>query len=199
MILDGRNLSNGSHLQCDVLVVGSGPAGITLSRHLSQAGVEVIVLEAGGRRFSRSGQNNFAGEVVTPDLQPPLHSYRMRQFGGGSNVWGGRCSSFDDIDFEQRSWVPESGWPITNSTLRPYYSRAHEYLDLGEFCYNVNECFDDTCTSLFPGMIWNQITDKETLAMESANKFSKEIWKGAKRPAEYASSSSFRLHRTEIE
>ena len=30
----------------------------------------------------------------------------------------------DPIDFEQRDWVPFSGWPMTRETLSPYYERA---------------------------------------------------------------------------
>ena len=36
----------------DVCVVGTGPAGITLARKLSEAGQTVLLLEAGGLDYS---------------------------------------------------------------------------------------------------------------------------------------------------
>jgi choline dehydrogenase-like flavoprotein len=159
MIIDARNIADGTVLSCDVVVVGSGPAGTSLALELGARGAQIILLEAGGERYSRREQEHFAGEVVNPDVQPPLDLYRSRQFGGGSNVWGGRCSPFDPIDFEKRSWVPFSGWPINNATLEDYYVRAHEFLDIGDFCYDAESCLDGERAVPFPGMVWDKIDD----------------------------------------
>ena len=50
--------------------------------------------------------------------------------------WGGWCRPLEPIDFEQRAWVPYSGWPITRATLEPYYPLAQEFCQLGEFSYD---------------------------------------------------------------
>ena len=88
MLIDSRSIPDGATLSCDVAVVGSGPAGISLALQLAERGVQIAVLEAGGERYSRWEQKHFVGEVTDPNLQPPLDRYRSRQFGGGSNVWG---------------------------------------------------------------------------------------------------------------
>ncbi len=36
----------------------------------------------------------------------------------------------NSIDFEERSWVPYSGWPFDIETLDPYYDRASAYFQL---------------------------------------------------------------------
>jgi choline dehydrogenase-like flavoprotein len=64
-----------------------------------------------------------------------LDQTRLRFFGGTTNIWGGRCALLDPIDFERRSWVPHSGWPIGRAELDPYYRAAHAALELGEFNY----------------------------------------------------------------
>ncbi len=43
---------------------------------------------------------------------------------------GRRCAPFDTIDFEQRAWVPESGWPFQRDALDPYLERTAKYLGL---------------------------------------------------------------------
>jgi choline dehydrogenase-like flavoprotein len=159
MIVDTRRIPDGTTLSCDVVVVGSGPAGISLALQLADHGVQIVLLEAGGERYSRREQKHFAGEVVNPDLQPPLDRYRIRQFGGGSNVWGGRCCPYDQIDFERRPWVPFSGWPINDATLERHYLRAHELLDIGEFRYDARDCLDDKCVAPLPGVTWDKIND----------------------------------------
>ena len=56
---------------------------------------------------------------------------RLRFFGGSTNHWEGSCRTFDPIDFETRSWVPDSGWPISYHDLEPYYDRAFPYIEVG--------------------------------------------------------------------
>jgi choline dehydrogenase-like flavoprotein len=41
----------------------------------------------------------------------------------------------DASDFEQRDWVPFSGWPIRRDELVPYYQRAQRLCGLGEFLF----------------------------------------------------------------
>jgi choline dehydrogenase-like flavoprotein len=45
--LDGRTLERPRSFDCDVVVVGSGPAGATVARALALEGLDVIVLEEG--------------------------------------------------------------------------------------------------------------------------------------------------------
>ena len=58
--------------------------------------------------------------------------YRYRLFGGSTVAWGGGCLPYDTIDFEQRSFVPYSGWPITFDSIIPYYRRACVYREIGD-------------------------------------------------------------------
>jgi hypothetical protein len=44
----------------------------------------------------------------------------------------------NDIDFEQRDWVPYSGWPITRADLEDYYQKASEVLKLPDYRYFFN-------------------------------------------------------------
>ncbi|PKA41989.1 GMC family oxidoreductase [Rhizobium sullae] len=114
----------------DVLIVGSGPVGLTLAKELRQADKRVLVVESGGLDQS-AASNELAGALI---LEPATHDdVRIcvsRQFGGTSNLWTGRCLPFDPIDFENR--FPDGRWPISYDEIRPFYDRAVEYANCGQ-------------------------------------------------------------------
>ena len=119
----------------DVCVIGAGAAGIALVRDLQQHGHEVCLLEAGGLDFDHQTQALFSGCNIGQPYYD-LDQARLRFFGGTTNIWGGRCVPLNHIDFERREWVPHSGWPISRDDLEPWYQRAHESLELGEYDYS---------------------------------------------------------------
>lgn len=125
-------------LECDVCIVGAGFAGIALASELSQSSMRVVVLESGGLKTDSVTEDLNKGSVVS-EHHGPLHLYRQRRFGGTSAVWGGRCAPFDKIDFEQRDWVPGTGWPLSRDDLDPFYERAYAYCDLGRYGVYIDE------------------------------------------------------------
>ena len=153
MIRDARKIASGSTLECDVCVVGAGAAGIALTLELKQAGVDVILLEAGGVNGSGKSLSLYRGECVDRERHLPLDSARYRQLGGTTRLWGGRCIPFDGIDFEQRSYIPHSGWPFGRSELDPYYAAASSYCECGEYSYRVAEALADPSADMIPGFI----------------------------------------------
>ncbi|MBV9418942.1 MAG: GMC family oxidoreductase [Alphaproteobacteria bacterium] len=60
----------------------------------------------------------------------------MRYLGGGTNHWGGWTRPLDPIDFEQRDWMPYSGWPFGIETLKPYFPRAQALTECGTWSYD---------------------------------------------------------------
>jgi choline dehydrogenase-like flavoprotein len=112
----------------DVCIVGTGPAGITLARKLSQSGKRVILLEAGGPDYSEQSQDFYECESVGHDAWPKFT--RLRYFGGTSNHWSGRCRPFDSSDFDSQEINGLPGWPIRYSALEPYLREAMDILDL---------------------------------------------------------------------
>lgn len=114
---------------CDVCIVGTGPAGSTLARELSGGGLRVVLLESGGLDRMESAD---ALDAIVNVGRPRATQWAVRNriVGGSSHTWGGRCAPFDTIDFEQRAWVPESGWPFQRDALDPYLERTAKYLGL---------------------------------------------------------------------
>ena len=159
MELDAREIPDGGCLSCDICVVGTGAAGLTVANELAGSGIELIVLEAGGRWFERPTQSLYGGEVVDPTTHSPLHQYRERRLGGTTSTWGGRCIPFDGIDFERRSYVPQSGWPFDASELEPFYRRAHSYCEVGQYSYEARDALSsDLPVSMVPGFAGKDVT-----------------------------------------
>jgi len=139
VIIDARQLEVGRRLETDICIVGSGAAGITTAMELARSGWDVMVLEAGGTRAEQDLQDPCRGVLEPGTDHDPLDLVRQRRLGGTTNQWGGRCAPLQRLDFEHRSWLPGSGWPIGLDQLRPFYERAHAYCQLGLFEYTADQ------------------------------------------------------------
>jgi choline dehydrogenase-like flavoprotein len=129
VIEDLHKLPADTVFDADLCIVGAGAAGITLAMQFANSPVKVVVLEGGGIGFEPDSQALYEGENVGLARLPMVRS-RLKMFGGTTNHWGGRCAPLNPIDFQQRSWVPHSGWPIGRADLDPYYARAIPVCDL---------------------------------------------------------------------
>lgn len=110
-----------------VVVIGTGPAGMSLAERLASHGVPSLLVEAGGYDGSAESQDFYRGTVIG-DHYLDLHACRLRQFGGSSGCWSGWCRPLDEDDFLPRPDVPHTGWPIRHSDLAPYDAPASAYL-----------------------------------------------------------------------
>ena len=126
MFINANKLSGHTKINTDICVIGAGAAGIILGLELNRTSVKVAILESGN--FSPDDLNKSLSDFSTIHL-PIDPTSRVRAFGGTTTVWAGRWKPHDEIDFEQRSWIPCSGWPIQKKDLNPYYERAAMLLD----------------------------------------------------------------------
>ncbi len=115
-------------VRADYCVIGAGPAGITVSNGLLAAGASVVLVDSGDW-----GEDDAAQELNHGDADGPiikgyrnyLRHGRRRQVQGSAAAWGrGWCMPFRAIDYEPRSWVAHSGWPVARNQLLPYEQRA---------------------------------------------------------------------------
>lgn len=143
MIENANTVPRGTTVQADVCIVGAGAAGIPLALSLSGKGLSVLLLEAGERTQDPKAQAHYEGEVADERMHSPVHRYRLRGLGGSTSLWGGRCMPYDPIDFEERAWVPHSGWPISYEGLLPYYARANAWAEAGVFSYDARQALPD--------------------------------------------------------
>ncbi len=138
MLVDARELSTDAELTATVCIVGAGAAGITLARALRGSGFSVVLLEAGGELLEADTQALYEGRNVGLPYYS-LALTRLRYLGGTTNHWTGWCRPLDPIDFEVRSWVKDSGWPLTRAELDPHYAKAQAVAELGPFDYSPEQ------------------------------------------------------------
>ena len=129
--LDGREVRRSLALACDVAVIGSGPAGATVARHLAAHGVRVLVLEEGLQvtpaEFGASGIRAMASmyrEMGTSvALGPSPIPYLQGVAVGGTSVVNGAISwrfSNETLD----GWIASDAG--LRGTLDPDRIRSHE-------------------------------------------------------------------------
>ena len=133
MLTDARSLDDNRRIDTDLAIIGAGPAGISLARRLANRRTQVCLIESGGLSLEAETQDLYQGE--TPGIEYPISTSRLRYFGGTSGHWGGYCRPLDPIDFEQRDWIPLSGWPLTRAALAPYWEAASEAVEVAPARY----------------------------------------------------------------
>jgi choline dehydrogenase-like flavoprotein len=154
MIDDFEAMESGFRLETDICVVGTGAAGLALIQEFAGTRIQIIAVESGGSAPGGPAMELNDGEVAGLPFAG-LRDGRARAFGGTSNLWGGQCIQLDPIDFEQRSWVPFSGWPLSRRELIPWYRRAMERLGIvpGEYEGEVWDRFGLDGVALDPALL----------------------------------------------
>jgi choline dehydrogenase-like flavoprotein len=131
MFLNARELPNDEVIQAEVCIIGAGAAGITLACQLASTGLNIVLLESGDLSFEPATQSLYDGHI-SGQAYFDLDEARLRYFGGTTNHWTGWCRPLDPIDFENRPYIPDSGWPISAEDVAPYYHEASKLCQLGE-------------------------------------------------------------------
>lgn len=141
MIEDARSIIPDSLIEADLCIVGGGAAAISLALEYMNSGKQVVMIPGGGPNQSASAIDLYRGKASPSGSHEPLEENRLRMWGGTTTVWGGRCVPFDPIDFESRSWILDSGWPIGLDDLNDYISRANILSEAGEACFDARSVF----------------------------------------------------------
>jgi hypothetical protein len=104
----------------DVIIVGSGPAGISLAINLNK-NFNIALIESGLKNYSAKHQDTYKGELVG-EFPRESHISRLKMFGGTTGHWGGTCRPLDEYDFNH--------WPIKKKILDPYLNEASKILEI---------------------------------------------------------------------
>ena len=152
MLIERHSLGPLQRVECEVCVVGAGPAGLTLSLELARSNRDVVLIESGGRMADTRVQALGNAMSFEAARHAPMNLATRRQWGGTSTIWGGRCVPLDAVDFEGRSARGDSGWPFRYEALARYYRKACEYAVCGRPEFTAAEVFPAS-RSIVPGFV----------------------------------------------
>lgn len=114
-----------------ICIVGSGPAGMVLADRFAEQGYRVTLVESGTRRPDAGIQCLSDASLDPEATHAPMADAVARQWGGTSNLWGGRCVPYDSVDFVARPKLGIESWPFDFEELSPYWNDACRYADCG--------------------------------------------------------------------
>ncbi len=104
------------------IIVGSGPAGGTLAKRLTEKGQSCLILETGEASYNQDIQSAYTSmECYGHYGNNHWARHWVRAYGGTSMIWGGWCAPLDARDFRH--------WPIELSDLAAHYDIAAEILE----------------------------------------------------------------------
>ena len=120
-------------LDCDVVVIGSGAGGATISAELAEAGFDVIVLEEGSYYQTRDFTADASAMVAqlyrdggaTMALGSPPIMYQEGRAVGGSTVINGGMSWRTPENILDR-WVKDAKIGTTPREMEPYFARVEK-------------------------------------------------------------------------
>lgn len=133
----------------DVVVIGSGASGGMAAWNLTRQGVNVLLLDAGGkfdrkdfwthvdpvewRERTQRGEKPpqfFLDKKEQPLLTPsdqPFNLYRVWGLGGKTNIWGRVSLRYSDLDFKVNDGYG-TPWPIEYQDVKPYYDQVDQLI-----------------------------------------------------------------------
>ncbi len=109
-----------------LIIVGSGPAGMSLAHELvtRHGQQDILMIESGDLVYDPDINADVLAEAHGDLAAEYFAAHSIRQFGGTSAVWAGLCGVLEDRAFRT------GDWPFSRDTLLPYYKRAVDVLEL---------------------------------------------------------------------
>lgn len=122
-----HNLSEVKNKFFFVIIIGSGPAGISTALKLEKKNINSLIIEAGNLEPDSNSSLFLNGDVIGDDTND-LTTSRVRGFGGTSAIWGGNCNPMREYDFD--------AWPLKKNDLEKYEYESSKILNLKHKFYN---------------------------------------------------------------
>ncbi len=112
----------------DVIIIGAGPAGITLSNFLDKS-LDALIIEEGSKNYIKTKKFNFFGNSKKlgnfPYKNYSVNYAHINCYGGTSKVWSGWLKPFPKDCIKS--------WGISNKDINKYLKKTNIFLGLKDF------------------------------------------------------------------
>ena len=131
MQIDLDVVSDRIQFESKVCIVGAGIAGLLLARHLASHGINVHLVEAGGRTLEARSQEMYNVRMVGRQHDGATEG-RFRVFGGSSTRWGGQLLPYTPDIFTPPAGTPSVAWPLTTADVEPFYAAVQDVMQISQ-------------------------------------------------------------------
>lgn len=146
-------------------VIGAGPAGIiTALEYAKKNPLEKVILIEFGAKDKKGIYKNSLDDAIEfvddTNLHGPYESTN-KGLGGSSLTWGGRCVSYDEIDFVDRP-ILKGGctWDLELfEELKEFFPVASDYFESGDSLFNLKNIEKFKDTKIADNFIATDVTD----------------------------------------
>lgn len=112
----------------DVIIIGTGIAGITLAKHFP-SDLKVALVDKGDYGYNQKINTNDYGSSKNlgnfPVKNYSVNFSSIKSLGGNSNIWSGWCMPMSKNETKD--------WPIVYSEISNYYKKTEDFLLLKNF------------------------------------------------------------------
>src|ERR1700722_12314209 len=137
MLVDLEDLEvKAEPIRSRVCIIGAGIAGHSLAQRLVAAGIDVALLEAGGRSLEERSQNVYNARMARLQHKG-THEGRFRVLGGSSIRWGGQLLPYTADILQPSPSLPPYSWPLAFDEVVPFYPQAQNLLHADDLPFDA--------------------------------------------------------------
>jgi choline dehydrogenase-like flavoprotein len=143
--IDASELSDKTHFEADVVIVGTGAGGGVAAEVLTQAGLSVIMIEAGALKSSKDFDmeertaypNLYQQAAAMKTADKGISIFQGRTVGGSTTInW---TTSIRTPEPTLAFWQSEKSVQGLNSeTLKPWFEKMEQRLNISRWDYQPN-------------------------------------------------------------
>lgn len=148
-------------LKSDLAVIGAGPGGIILALEYSHLNPnkQVILVDLKPNTLNNPLDECIQINNIVNHYSP--YDLTNKGFGGTSLTWGGRCVSYDEIDFLDRDFLRKNcTWDLNYfQDIQQYFDRASFYFEAGGGKFDTNQINELKNKRIVPKFINGELMD----------------------------------------
>ena len=136
MINDLAMASGEANVSADICIIGSGPAGLTLARALSESGLTVVIVES-GPAIPRPPTGNEIPEFTRREYKGATAG-RSFGLGGTSALWGGQLLPIRPDEMRARAVHDGAAWPIDHEEIAQHFGLIESWTGVASGAFEVS-------------------------------------------------------------